>query len=122
MSEIKSFTDLIAWREGHKFVLSIYKITKNFPREERYSLVDQMRRAAVSVTSNVAEGFSRRSLKEKAQFYCMAGASLVELQNQLMVAKDVGYLEKKDFDLLANQSVLVHKLINGLIKKVSNNP
>jgi four helix bundle protein len=118
MLTIKSFTDLITWKEGHKLVLLIYKITKNFPSEERYSLVDQMRRASVSITSNVAEGFSRHSLKEKTQFYYMAKASLVELQNQMLVARDVGYLEKKDFDLLANQSVLVHKLINGLIKKL----
>ncbi len=75
-----------------------------------------MRRAAVSVTSNIAEGFSRQSLKEKIQFYFMSKGSNVELQNQLLIAKDVGYLNKKDFDEVAKQSVIANKLINGLIK------
>lgn len=57
--KIKSFTDLNAWRKGHKLVLIVYKVTQEFPKEERYSLVDQMRRCAISVTSNIAEGFSR---------------------------------------------------------------
>ncbi len=67
--KIKTFTDLKAWQEGHKLVILIYKIIKLFPKEETYSLVDQMRRAATSVTSNIAEGFGRHSYKEKIQFY-----------------------------------------------------
>jgi four helix bundle protein len=114
--KIKSFTDLNAWKEGHKLVLLVYQITANFPSQERFALIDQMRRAVVSVTSNVAEGFSRQSYAEKVQLYCMAQGSLTELQNQLLVAKDVGYLKKEDFQKLANQSVVVHKLISGLIK------
>lgn len=117
MNKIKSFTDLNTWQEGHKLVLMIYKITKKFPQEETYSLVDQMRRAAVSITSNIAEGFSRKSYQEKLQFYCMSQGSLTELQNQILVARDVRYLNKNDFDVLARQAVVVHKLINGLIKK-----
>jgi len=62
---IKTFTDLVVWQEAHELVLAIYKITKNFPKEEMYGLVSQMRRAVISVTSNIAEGFSRRSYKEK---------------------------------------------------------
>jgi len=114
--KIRSFTDLNAWREGHKLVLIIYKITKNFPKEEIYSLVDQMRRCAISITSNIAEGFSRQSYKEKVQFYSMALGSLTELQNQLLVAKDVGYLEKENFKEIADRTVIVHKLLVGLIK------
>jgi len=116
-NKIKSFTDLNAWKEGHKLVLLIYKITKEFPKEERYSLVDQMRRAVVSVTSNIAEGFSRESFKEKVQFYATAKASLTELQNQLLISKDVDYLNQEKFSEAANQSVIVHKLFSGLIKK-----
>lgn len=114
--KIKSFTDLNAWREGHKLVLMIYKVTQDFPKEERYSLVDQMRRCAISVTSNIAEGFSRQSYREKVQFYSMALGSLTELQNQLLVAKDVNYLKNGKFKEIANQSVVVHKIIVGLIK------
>lgn len=114
--KIQSFTDLTAWQRGHELVLEIYKITKNFPREELYALVDQMRRCVISITSNIAEGFSRKSYKEKIQFYSIALGSTTELQNQLLVAKDVGYIAKEQFDSLAYLTVEVHKLINGLIK------
>lgn len=66
--KIKKFTDLYTWQQGHKLVLMVYKITDKFPDKEKYSLVDQMRRAAISLTSNIAEGFSRRSSKEKIDF------------------------------------------------------
>lgn len=117
MSEkIKSFTGLLAWKEAHKLVLLIYLETKNFPTDERYGLVDQIRRAAVSVTSNIAEGFSRRTRNEKRQFYYISLASLTELQNQLLIARDLLYSSKETFNKLADQSVVVSKLINGLIK------
>ena len=117
MSSIKSFTDLKAWQEGHKLVLEIYKITKNFPKDEIFGLVSQMRRASVSITSNIAEGFCRSSYKEKNQFYSRGLASISELQNQLLVSRDVDYIENDKFQELAEQSVKVHKLTNGLIKK-----
>ena len=115
--KIKSFTDLKTWQEGHKLVIFIYQITKLFPREETYSLIDQMRRAAVSITSNIAEGFGRHSYKEKTQYYYQAQGSLIELKNQILVAKDVDYLKKQDFDKLAEQINLSHKLLQGLIRK-----
>jgi len=119
MSEekIKFFTDLIVWQEAHKLVLSIYKSTESFPRREFYSLIDQMRRATVSVTSNIAEGFSRQTLKEKIQFYSIARGSLTELQNQLMVARDVKYVDINIFDEISAQTVAVHKLLNAIISK-----
>jgi len=73
--KIKSFTDLDTWKEGHKLVLLIYESTKFFPKEERFALTDQIRRAAVSITSNIAEGFSRQSLREKIQFYSISKGS-----------------------------------------------
>jgi len=114
--KIAKFTDLIAWQEGHKLVLMIYKVTKEFPKEERYCLIDQMRRAVISITSNIAEGFSRKSSKEKSQFYKMTQGSLLELQNQLIISRDIKYLNKEDFSKIADQTVIVHKLINGLLK------
>jgi len=118
--KIKSFTDLFAWKEAHKLVIEIYKITKTFPREEMYSLIDRMRRCAVSISSNIAEGFSRQSKKEKIQFYSTARGSLTELQNQLLVARDVDYLSKNNFITIADQTVVAHKLLNGLIKSAGN--
>jgi len=116
VQKIHSFTDLNAWKEAHKLVIMIYKITKSFPKEETYSLIDQMKRCVISITSNIAEGFSRQSKKEKMQFYFTAKGSLTELQNQLLAAKDVDYLNKEDFMRIADQTVIVHKLINGIIK------
>jgi len=95
----------------------IYKVTRNFPKDEIFGLVSQLRRAVISITSNIAEGFSRQSWKEKVQFFFVALGSLTEIQNQLLAARDIGYLEKKDFDNMAKQTVIANKLINGLIKK-----
>lgn len=114
--KIKSFTDLYAWQAGHVVVLSIYKITKEFPKEEQFGLTNQIRRAAVSITSNIAEGFSRTSYKEKVQFYAIALGSLTEVQNQLLIAKDVQYVSKEEFATLLSETVKASKLINGLIK------
>jgi len=116
-ARIKSFTDLKAWQRGHDLVVAIYKSTKEFPREESFALTSQMRRAVVSITSNIAEGFSRRSYKEKVKFYRMSQGSLTELQSQLLIAKDVGYISRGKFLQIAERTVEVHKIINGLIKK-----
>jgi four helix bundle protein len=114
--KIRSFTDLDAWKEGHKMVLLVYSFTKSFPKEEIFGLTSQMRRCVVSITSNIAEGFSRQSFKEKVQFYYIAQGSVTELQNQLLIARDIGLLLNENFQNVANQSVKVHKIINGLIK------
>jgi four helix bundle protein len=115
--KIKSFTDLNAWKEAHKLVLSTYEMTRRFPKEETYGLTGQMRRAAVSITSNIAEGFSRRSYSEKGQFYSIAQGSNTELQNQLIIAKDIDYIDSEKFETVSAQLIVVHKLLNGLIKK-----
>ena len=118
--KIKSFTDLNAWKEGHQLVLLVYKITSTFPKNEAYSLVDQMRRCVISITSNVAEGFSRRTKKEKIQFYYMSIGSITELQNQLLIAKDLGYIKKEEFHEIVQKTIIVHKLISGLVKTSQN--
>ena len=115
--KIRSFTDLLAWQESHKLVVDIYRATKLFPKEETYSLTDQMRRAAVSITSNIAEGFGRHSYKEKIQFYYLAQGSLTELKNQLLLSRDLAYLTKEDLSSLALQANLAHRLLQGLISK-----
>lgn len=119
-NKINTFTDLVAWQVGHELVLNIYKTTKIFPKTERYNLVSQMRRSAVSITSNIAEGFSRSTRENKNQFYFMAQGSLTELQNQLHISLDVGYIDKKEFNELKTKSYRLHKLINGLIKSSSS--
>ncbi|MCK4524941.1 MAG: four helix bundle protein [Candidatus Andersenbacteria bacterium] len=118
MEKIKSFTDLIAWQKGHQLVISVYKITNNFPQKEIFALTNQMCRCAISITSNIAEGFSRKGTKEKIQFYHMSLGSLTELQNQLLIARDIDYLSNEEFTKLADQTVEVSKLINGLIRSL----
>lgn len=118
--KIKSFTDLNAWKEGHKLVLAVYDITNRFPKEEIFGLTNQLRRASVSITSNIAEGFSRSSYKEKSQFYSIALGSVTEVQNQLLVARDVQYLPFNEFGTIADQTITVNKIINGLIKKTKS--
>lgn len=116
-AKIKSFTQLDVWKEGHKLAIAVYGETKAFPKEEIFGLTLQVRRAVVSITSNIAEGFSRNSYKEKVQFYSISLGSLTEVQNQLLLARDIKYLNPSTFTRLADQTVVVSKLINGLIKK-----
>ena len=85
------FSDLKVWRKAYQLTLDLYKLTRTFPSEERYCLVQQMRRAGISVPSNIAEGFSRPGPKEKAHFYAIAKGSVEELKVQLMLSKDLGY-------------------------------
>ncbi len=87
---------------------------------KKYSLIDQMRRAVVSITSNIAEGFGRNTALEKARFYSISSGSLYELQNQLIIAKDVGYISEAQLEQTLELTVVVNKLINGLTKKVSD--
>ena len=115
--KIKQFTDLHAWQEAHKLVLLVYRVTRGFPKEEIFGLVNQMRRAVISVTSNIAEGFGRQTMKEKIQFYYLAQGSLTELKNQLRAAKDIGYLAEADYETILNQANRAHQLLQGLITK-----
>jgi len=117
-NKIKSFKDLIAWQEAHALALLIYKWTKSFPTSEKFGLTSQIQRAAVSVSSNIAEGFSRISSKEKINFYYNALGSLTETQNQLLLAKDLLYINTESFNQLDQQTIVVSKLINGLIKHI----
>ena len=112
--KINSFTQLDAWKRSHQLAIAIFRYCERLSRYD--ALRNQMERSALSITSNIAEGFSRQGKKEKLQFYYVSKGSLTELQNQLLVAKDIGYLTQKEFNSIAEQTVLVHKLLNGLIK------
>ena len=113
--KIQQFTDLIVWQKAHGVVLSVYQLTKKFPAEEVFGLSAQLRRAAVSITSNIAEGFGRMSAKEKVHFYLFAYGSLLEIINQLIIAKDLKYLSVDTFSKLFESSMEIHKMLNGLI-------
>lgn len=113
--------DLVVWQKGHKLVLAVYRATESFPRAEIFSLTNQIRRCAISITSNIAEGFGRSSSKEKLQFYAISRGSIFELQNQLLIARDIGFLERNIFDALAEETIQVSKILSGLMKSVRNN-
>jgi four helix bundle protein len=115
--KIETFTDLKVWQAGHEVVQEIYKLTKKFPQEEAFGLTSQMRRSAVSITSNIAEGFGRPSYPDKIRFYYNAHGSLTELKNQILVAGDVGYLSEKSVSELVEKTQKVHALLRGIIKK-----
>ena len=118
--KIQSFTDLIVWKEAHSLVLETYMITRRFPKEELFALTSQMRRAAISITSNIAEGFSRKGKKEKIQFYTIAKGSLTELESQYLVARDIGYLSVPDIDGIFKHITSVHRLANAFIRKTND--
>ncbi len=94
----------------------IYRLTSKMPAHEKYGIADQMRRAAVSVPSNIADGFVRASAKEKNQFYYVAKGSLAELETQCYIAFDVGYFDDRVLEKAVSQAQLTHRLLQGLIK------
>jgi four helix bundle protein len=116
MDRINDFIDLAVWKKSHELTLEIYKLTKIFPNEERFGLIQQMRRAAVSVPANIAEGFKRKGLKDKIHFYNIAQGSLQELRYYLILGKDLEYInDSKNFWGLTDE---IGKMLNGLIKSI----
>ncbi|MDD4351509.1 MAG: four helix bundle protein [Candidatus Gracilibacteria bacterium] len=118
MSDVKNFTDLFAWQKAHAFVVEVYLISRKFPKSEMYGLTKQLRDSSVSVVSNIAEGFGRRSWKEKLQFYNIARASLAEAQSQILVARDINYMLKEEASSLLSKSEEAYKLLNSLMSTV----
>ncbi len=109
------FTDLIVWQKAHKLTLKIYKLTANFPREEKYGLVSQLRRAAVSVEANIAESHGRYHYGDAIKFLFDARGSISEVQAEILVSKDVGFLGKKLADLLIEEYSILARQLNKFI-------
>ncbi len=109
------FEKLNVWKKSHEFVIEIYKITKKFPPDEKYSLVDQIRRSALSVPTNIVEGNERQGKKEFLQFLYTAKASLMETRYHLLLAKDLNYITPDEYQVLHAMSLEIAKMINGLI-------
>ncbi len=113
---MKTFKDIIAWQKGYKLTLNIYKLTTHFPRHEEFGLKSQIRRAAVSIISNIAEGFKRLSLKDRNHFYKIAECSLEEIKCQTMLAFDLNYLNKGNYDKLSELEDETGKVLHGWIQ------
>src|SRR5688500_5799714 len=117
-----SFRDLLVWQNAMMLVTDVYRATESFPNREIYGLTNQVRRSAVSVPSNIAEGKGRFSKKEFVQFLATARGSLCELQTQLEIARNLGYLQTDHFEQLDVQSREVGRMVNGLIKAMRVSP
>lgn len=117
---IRDFKDLFAWQKAHKFSVAIYRATKNFPKDEMFGITNQIRRASVSIASNIAEGFGRRTIADRIHFYDMARGSLHEVQAQMLIAKDVDYLDNAKYKQMDELSVECHKVLTGLINKTNS--
>ena len=116
--KIKRFQDLFAWQESHKFVLLVYTVSRVFPKEELFALTSQIRRAAVSIPSNIAEGYGRPSGKDRVHFFWIAKGSLLEVESQFLIAKDLGYLKNTTLiDTFNAQLEKTDRILTGLIKK-----
>lgn len=114
-----SFQKLKVWQEAKKLVVDVYHLLDNFPKFEKFALCDQIRRAIVSVPSNIAEGSGRRSLKEQIHFLEIAYGSLMETYNQLLIAIDLTYITEESVEAIKPSIDAVAKMINGLSNSYS---
>ena len=114
----KSYKELIVWQKSFELSLLVYRLTKNFPKEELYALVSQIRRAVVSIPSNIAEGYCRQRKLEYIQFLQIAFASGAELETQLLIAKNLKYISLSDFKRANALLEEVMKMLNSLISKI----
>jgi four helix bundle protein len=112
-TSITSFEDLIVWQESQLFAVEVYKITKEFPKDEIFAMTSQLRRAASSISANIAEGFGRSTTNDKLHFYTMAYGSLLEVKNFLYLAERLDYIQKEPLDKLIAHGVSCQKLINA---------
>ncbi|MEK7472773.1 MAG: four helix bundle protein [Patescibacteria group bacterium] len=116
MENKNSFEKLDAWKEAHKLVIAIYKVTKKFPNEEKFRLIDQICRSVSSVAANIVEGNSRQYRKEFLQFLYLSKGSLEETKYHLLLARDLTYITSKEYGNFIDQCNLVGRLIAGLVK------
>ena len=114
----KNYRELIVWQDGIKLAKTVYKLTGKFPKHEVYALADQIRRAVVSVPSNIAEGQARKSPGAFRRFLHIALGSLAEVDTQLILAQEFGYIDQKDVDLLDEQIQVLRKKLYALINSL----
>ena len=115
-SEVRDFTDFVVWQAARAFRKNIYLVCRGFPKQETFELGSQMRRAAVSVTANIAEGYGRFSYQENMQFCWQSRGSVYEVRDHLTTALDAGYITPEQFKQFDLQAISVIKLINGYLR------
>ena len=120
--QVKSYKDLIVWQKAMDLVEMVYRATKTFPKEELYGLTNQLRRAVVSIPSNIAEGQARKSTAEFRNFLSIARGSLAEVETQLLIARRLSYINQQKLGAILSIQVEVNKMTNSLILKLAPNP
>ena len=116
----KEFRELIVWQKAHEFVLSVYRHSESYPKSELYGLTSQMRRAAVSIPANIAEGFKKKTLPDKARYLNIAQGSLEECRYYLILAKDLGYGDTSNLMLqLEETSKLLEAYLSSILSTIS---
>lgn len=116
MSDEKNYKNLDVWKEARKLVSLIYVLTNEFPEDEKFGLTSQIKRAVISVPSNIAEGMGRNSSKETRQFFYIAKGSLYEIETQLYLALDLNFVTEEKAEQIFTQIITIRKLIIGFIK------
>ncbi len=117
---LKNFKDLKVWQKSYQLCLEIYRVTKKFPKEEIYTLISQMRRSALSIPSNIAEGYGRKTTPEYIHSLYIAYGSLCELETQLLLSGDLGYIEAESLRKLQSDLGEVERMLKALIKSLEN--
>ena len=116
----KNFTDLIVWQKAHEFVLETYKVTRDFPMEERFALCTQFQRAAVSIPANIAEGYKKLSKADKLRFLNISQGSLEECRYYIILSRDLWYINNNTYNELIGSLEETSKLLNSYIRGVLN--
>ena len=117
--KIESFEQLIVWQESQELAVDIYILTKKFPPDELFAITNQLRRSASSISANIAEGFGRKTHKDKLHFYTMAYGSLLEAKNFLYLSNKLSYLTTLELDKILQRCATCQKLINGSKRSLS---
>ena len=118
--KLKSYKELKVWQRSYQLCLEIYKITKGFPDEEKYGLTSQLRRAAVSVPSNISEGYGRKTTPEYIQFLYIAYGSVCEIETQILLSGDLGYIANGRLEMLKEGIREVERMLKALIRSLEN--
>ena len=119
---LKSYKDLNVWQKAYELCLKIYSITAQFPKEEKYGLTSQIRRSAVSIPSNIAEGYGRKTTADYIRMLYIAYGSVCELETQILLAGDLGFIEKGQLDIRIREIAEVERMLKALIKSLENKP
>jgi len=117
---LKNYKELSVWQKSYKLCLHIYKVTKHFPKDETYGLTSQIRRSAVSIPSNIAEGYGRKTTLEYVRFLYIAYGSVCELETQMMISGDLGYVEKDRLQEIRDEIGDIERMLKAMIKSLEN--